>query len=446
MKVFPRNLKLLMQIGLVFLAMLACGLPNGVPEETPTVPPPPFPTATVTSRPTERPGPSPAPSATPEPEAVECPGVERAIALLVDPLLAEGIDPGLRQFRVDLCRDGYMALETRSAFSNPDQVRAHLAGLYAETEGQLAGAILIGDLPHAYQWVTLTSANPDIPSTGEEAISFQYYADLDGVFGRSPAYVSPGGHAYSYDLHTGNADWEIWIGVLPLHRGEYALSIEALNAYFMKNHAYRIGDYVIPRAFLQINEHFSASTMSEHNQILTAMRSGTYAWTPFSTEPTAMLFFDSPPGGLSVADGYANLPAGSADFTVGDAHGYWGGHGTLDVAWVESNSIRTVFFWSNGCSVGNLDFADNFLTSVVYSPTSLVLVAKGTTNNSGGMGTNSQGFFGHNIATAMAGGSSFGDAILSHVNVPLIHPWADSREFHFATVVIVGDPTLVLQP
>jgi hypothetical protein len=247
-------------------------------------------------------------------------------------------------------------------------------------------------------------------------------------------------------LHTGNVDWEIWIGVLPMYKGEHALSIEALNAYFIKNHAYRIGDYVIPRAFLHISEHFSASTMSEHNQILTAMRSGTYAWTPFSLDPTALLDFDSPPGGISVADGYANLSAGMADFTVGDAHGYWGAHGSLDIAWVESNPIRTVFFWSNGCSVGNLDFADNFLTSVAYSPTSLVLVAKGTTNNSGGMGTNSLGFFGHNIATAMAGGSSFGDAILSHVNVPLIHPWADSREFHFATVVVIGDPTLVLHP
>jgi hypothetical protein len=386
------------------------------------------------------------PSFTPEPETFECPGAERAVALLVDPMLGEGLDPRLHQFKVDLCRDGYKAIEIRLAFSNPDQVRAYLAGQYAESDGGLGGAILIGDLPHAYQWVTLTSANPDIPSAGEEAISFQYYADLDGVFDKSPGYVSPGGHTYSYDVHTGNVDWEIWISVLPLYKGDYDLSIEAINAYFTKNHAYRIGDYVIPRVFLQISEHFSASTMSEHTQILTAMRSGTYAWTPFSLEPTALLCFDSPPGGLSVEGGYANLLAGMADFTVGDAHGYWGGHGSLDIAWVESNPIRTVFFWSNGCSVGNLDFADNFLTSVAYSPTSLVLVAKGTTNNSGGMGTNSQGFFGHNIATAMTGGSSFGDAILSHVNVPLIHPWADSREFHFATVVVVGDPTLALQP
>ena len=51
---------------------------------------------------------------------------------------------------------------------------------------------------------------------------------------------------------------------------------------------------------------------------------------------------------------------------------------------------------------GDLDHADNFLTSTLYSPTSDVLIAKGTTNDSGGMGNNSNGFFGHNIATALA--------------------------------------------
>jgi hypothetical protein len=109
---------------------------------------------------------------------------------------------------------------------------------------------------------------------------------------------------------------------------------------------------------------------------------------------------------------------------------------------VENHPIRGVFFWSDGCAVGNLDFPENFLTSVLYSHLSLVLVAKGTTNNSGGLGTNGDGYYGHNIATAMTDGASLGDALLSHVNVPLITPWSDSREFHFATAIILGDPTL----
>jgi hypothetical protein len=61
------------------------------------------------------------------------------------------------------------------------------------------------------------------------------------------------------------------------------------------------------------------------------------------------------------------------------------------------------------------------------------------------MGNNLNGFFGHNVATALAAGEAFGDALLSHVNVPLIYPWSNDREFEFATAVIFGDPTLRLQ-
>jgi hypothetical protein len=62
------------------------------------------------------------------------------------------------------------------------------------------------------------------------------------------------------------------------------------------------------------------------------------------------------------------------------------------------------------------------------------------------MGTNSDGFFGHNIATALDAGASIGDAVVGHVNVPLVYPWDGSREFHFATPVLLGDPTLRLRP
>lgn len=172
------------------------------------------------------------------------------------------------------------------------------------------------------------------------------------------------------------------------------------------------------------------------------MQEGPYSWTPFSNASTARLYFDSPPGGLSVAQGYADLSAGLADFTDTDTHGNWFQSGQIDISWVESNPVQTVFFWSNGCSIGNLDYPINFMTSILYSPTSMVLVGKGTTNDSGGMGTNQNGFFGHNIATALESGTNFGQAVLSHVNVPLVWPWSDSQEFHFATPIFFGDPTL----
>jgi hypothetical protein len=369
----------------------------------------------------------------------------QTIALLIDPALVVAIRTGLDQFEKDLCADDYTVIERRADFAAPAQVRNYLATVYARPGADMVGTILIGDIPHAYQWVTLVSTNPSIPSTSEEVISFQYYADLDGVFGASAGYTSPGKHQYSFDTHTGNLDWEIWVGVLPVYKGDAARTADALGRFFAKDHAYRTSGSSIPRGFLEVAEHFTAKTAAQSTQLMNDLRTGQYAWTPFSSTAGARIYFDSPPASLSVAQGYADLAAGVADFTDIDAHGYWGASGQLTIAKVESTPVRTLFFWSNGCAIGDLDHLDNFLTSILYSPTSAVLVAKGTTNDSGGMGTNAHGYFGHNVATSLAAGKTLGQALLDHVNAGLIPPWSESREFQFATGVVLGDATLKLR-
>ncbi len=415
---------------------------------TPTVPAPiaipsiPLPVTLVPS-----PTASPIPSATPPNIPVEveaCRGGNRVIVLLLDPRLLNGIRAGLDQFSSDLCKDGYAVVQRLSNFNAPPDVRAYLAKLYAQTQKQLIGAMVIGNLPRAYQWVTLKSANPSIPSTSEEVISFQYYSDLNGTFDASPNYKVSAKHAYSFDLHSGDTNWEIWISHLPIYKGDVAKSIEAINRYFAKDHAYRAGPSRLPRAFLEVNEHYQSKSAAQDAQFLNEMRAGTFSWKPFSNAASAHLYFDTQTANLSLDRGYADFSAGVADFAVLDAHGYWGASGKLTIDWAETQPVRTTFFWSNGCAVGDLDHADNFLTSVLYSPTSQVLVAKGTTNDSGGMGNNTNGFFGANIASAMTQKMSFGQAILNHVNMSLINPWAESREFHFATAIILGDPTLRL--
>lgn len=366
----------------------------------------------------------------------------RSVAIIVKSSLLSSIRTGLSQFEADLCTGGYNTIEHTVADSDPSEVRTYLQGLHGEPGRNLVGVILIGNIHHAYQWVTFHSSNPSIPETSEEIISFQYYSDLDGTFDTSPTYTSPGGHEFSYDIHSGDVDWEIWVGVLPLYKADLEQTTDAVNRYFAKNHDFRTRQLIRPNVFMQINEFIQAATMEEHNIFLEQMRTGTYSWTPFSNDVDALLYFNSPPGGLSIDQGYNDMQAGVADFSVTDSHGFWGASGELTIESVETDPVQTLFFWSNGCAVGDLDQADNFLTSVLYSPTSEVLIAKGTTNNSGGMGNNSDGFFGHNIATALDAEEAYGDAIMGHINVPLIPPWSDNREFHFATAVILGDPTL----
>jgi hypothetical protein len=363
-----------------------------------------------------------------------------AVALIVDPGLAYAVRANLDRFEADLCADGYRVIERSLDFAAPPDVRAYLADLFARTNQTLEGAIFLGSVPFAYQSVQAESFDPNITPPAEEVISFQYYSDLDGEFSASPGYHSQGGHEYSFDQHTGETDWEIWTGMLPLYRGDQAQTVEALNRYFDKNHRYRAGQYSIPEAFLLIGEHYTAKTEGEQADMLIIIQSGPYAWTPLSNAPGARIYFNGPT--LSIKDGYADLSAGKADITVTETHGDYTMSGMVNIDWVESQPVRTVLFWTDGCSVGNLDHPDNFLTAIVYSPTSEVLVAKGSTNDSGGLGTNSEGFYGHNIAVRLVAGKNLGQAILGHVNVPLIAPWSESREFHFSMLILVGDPTL----
>lgn len=387
--------------------------------------------------------PSPTPAAA---ETQVCGGTGPALEIVVEPALAGAIRTSLQTFEQDLCAAGYQVGEAVRTFATPPDLRAYLSRRHQERGGRLEGAFLVGDHPRAYQWVTLHSANPSIPSSSEEAISYQYYADLDGSFAASSGYRSPSGKPYSYDVHEGEVDWEIWIAVLPRYKGDIGETTQALQRYFAKNHAYRRGSTTFPRALLQVSEHFTATTQRQHDTVLASLRDGTYSWTPWSSAPTARLYFDSPPGGLSVDQGYADLSAGVADFTVQDAHGSWQASGKLSISWVETRPVRTAFFWSNGCAVADLDRSSNVLTSILYSTTSTVVAAKGTTNNSGGLGNNRNGFFGHNIAVAMSRGDGLGRALVEHVDTPLVYPYSEDREFHFGTVVLLGDASLALRP
>ncbi|MBN1440158.1 MAG: hypothetical protein JW929_12185 [Anaerolineales bacterium] len=382
------------------------------------------------------------PAADPEPpaETILCDDQAAGVALLVDPSLAGAVRANLDRFESDLCADGYRVIERRMDFAAPPEVRAYLADLYQRSGQALEGAIFIGDAPLAYQSVQAASSIPEAQPPPQEVISFQYYSDLDGEFSASPGYRSPGGRTFSFNQHAGEVDWEIWTAILPIYHGNPALTAEAVNRYFEKNHRFRTGGYSLPESFLLITEHYTAKTAQEESDYLAGLRSGQYSWTPLSNAPGARLYFSGPT--LSVADGYEALSAGVADIAVTETHGDPARNGRIDVAWVESHPVRTALFWTDGCSVGNLDFPENFLTAAVYSPASEVLAAKGSTNDSGGLGTNREGYYGHNIAVRLAAGRNLGQAVLGHVNVPLIPPWSESREFHFSMLIIVGDPTL----
>ncbi|MGD0018483.1 MAG: hypothetical protein ABSD62_04445 [Candidatus Limnocylindrales bacterium] len=400
-------------------------------------------TPTVASlSPTGAPTPLAVPSATrgPMPDVVRCQDRPAGVALIVDPQLAPNLAADLQTFGDDLCADGYGVRIHSAVFGSPPELRTYLAQVLAETQGRLEGAILIGDFPHAYQFDQTHPDNPKTAPVRQEVLSLQYYSDLDGVFAASADYTYEGRHEYSYNQHTGDTDWEIWVGVLPYYRGDASLTIDAMHRYFRKNHAYRQGERDLPRGFLEINEQFSTTKASEEARVVALMRTGPYSWTPFSNGKNSHLYVGGVAG--TIADGYADLSAGVVDFAVMDTHGTATASGAIDIAWVESHPVRAYFFWSDACSIGDIEEPENFATSLVYSETSSVLVAKGNTRPGSGLGTNKNGFYGHNIATGLTSGWSLGRAVVEHVRVPLIDPWAKEREHLVSPFILIGDPTL----
>ena len=365
------------------------------------------------------------------------------VALIIDAMLSAHINSELSQFKTDLNNEGYTVVEKVVSNITPPEVREYLQELYIQTDEELEGAILIGNIPYAYKWYLTPGSNPE----EYEVISYQYYSDLDGIFETSAGYVSPGGKDYSFDVHSGNLEWEIWVGVLPYYKDNLTDTVSALKRYFKKNHEYRTCNYTLPEAFLHISEIYTAATVEEHNDLLYELEDGDNAWTPFSNASSARIYFKSPSQGLTVAQGYADLSAGLADFTNIHTHGTPSSNGQIDISWVENNPVKTAFFTTTGCSVGNLDYVDNFLTSILYSPTSMVVVAQGSTYTVPcNMPSNVEGFYGHNIAAALDSGKNFGQSFKTHINVPLFYPFNSIElgfwDYYYAPRIILGDPTL----
>lgn len=366
----------------------------------------------------------------------------RMVLVVVHPDLEQGIRTKLTRFENDLCAENYGVIEKVASFGTPHELRQYLIDTHKKFP-QTEGVIFIGDIPLPYQYVTLANANKKLTAYSQEVVSLQYYSDLDGIFSKSKGYSASNPKAYSWDEHTGETDWELWVGVLPI-ASDLKSSVSAINRYFDKNHIYRTTSIDADSDFVQISELYKATTATSYDYFIKELKEGLYAWTPFSNGVSSRLYIQGNGFGPSIEEAYEYISSHVVRMVVQDTHGNPWKAGELDFAWIEDNGLDAYFFWSNGCAIGNLTYETNILEKILYADKSRVVIAKGTTNDSGGLGTNEDGFFGHNVAQLLSDGENFGATLVKHVNKPLLNPWAQSREFHFATTIILGDPTLTL--
>ncbi len=379
---------------------------------------------------------------------------EGTIALVIDSGIYPEIAASVAQFEADLAGEAYAVIVKESGMSTPEEVRDYLRDTYATASPPLEGAILIGDIPKPrYRLFVPAKAGCNVADRGpEEYVSMQFYQDLDGVYSRS----DPGScdHAGCYDSHTGAVGSEIWVSVLPFLTDD-ATTIDRVNRYFARNHAYRIGADRPMKGFFLAGIGASIDTPQKYDDQVAFSTSSSYAWTPIASRGNVGVFLDNslgdPVSYPQAADGFETaLLSGDYDFAEISAHGSptvlgaQGGSIKINPAWVSGHRIRATFVWDLSCSNGDLDVDGNLLTAFVYSDGD-VLLAAGATGDSGGLGTNVNGFFRPNIGQALAAGETVGEAYLGHINAPYEGCNLYQREYFTAPTVFIGDLTLRLQ-
>lgn len=443
-KVFTRGEVLVLVASLLLQAGCAPDLASPEIPISPTETLAPTVTSTAPSTPTQ----SPTPTTRPSPTPFQCQEYQKTVVMLVEPFYLDPLEEALERYEKDLCQDQYRLMITPSNFETPEEIREYLRKLYFEdTQETLEGAILVGYIPYAYQKLTIDFiyADEGTPPRLQENISMQYYMDLDGEFLLSEEYEPVQGEEPLgepiFDIHRGDTDWEIWVGVLPPFHDDRAQTTAALLRYFDKNHAYRNGEIDLPKTYLYLNSR-DIQTEEVYEEMMEAFYHGSLNWTPLAREGDPLIYTNYPPKGLSEEDGYQVLTEGKADFTIIQAHGHQGAAGLATVPWVLENPIQTIFLWTYCCYVGDLDNPHVILNLILYDPQSLVLFAVGNSSDSGGLGTNLEGPFSTNIATDLAEGLSIGRAILNHVHVPMDEEFVFHPEVVLSPKVFYGDLTL----
>jgi len=117
----------------------------------------------------------------------------------------------------------------------------------------------------------------------------------------------------------GNVDWEIWIGVLPRYKGNFARTNSRYQPLLCPRiSGFRMRRLQRPNVFLQVNEHFHATTPAEHNRSDECVCVLDSLMDAFQQRSRRRTLFRQSAGGLTVDQGYTDLQKGVADFTVTD--------------------------------------------------------------------------------------------------------------------------------
>lgn len=173
------------------------------------------------------------------------PSCKRALSSLVLVILNSNLYPHIQssitQYQDDLTAQGYSVETVLWSGGSPHDLRSYLQSKLSE---ELAGAVLIGDLPVA--WFEHTPA--EFPCD-------LYLMDLDGTWED----YDTDGILDTHSAGSGDVSPEIWIGRLDPSRLTWGAQAGLLQNYFNKNHDYRTGALSLPdRALAFVDDDWSS--------------------------------------------------------------------------------------------------------------------------------------------------------------------------------------------
>jgi hypothetical protein len=174
------------------------------------------------------------------------------VAIVVNAAIYPDLVTELDQFSADLTTAGWAPRIDTTRSTNAPALRAYLQGIT-----NLAGAILVGDLPIAWYESDWGGGEP------EEFPCDLYFSDLDGTWTDSDA-------DGLYDDHSGNVAPEIWVGRLYAGTLTWDSETRLLRRYFAKNHLYRTGGLALPdRALSFVDDDWAGSGKSGLDSLYT---------------------------------------------------------------------------------------------------------------------------------------------------------------------------------
>ena len=207
------------------------------------------------------------------------------VDIIVNATIYDSIIPDLQVLKGDIESSGYVVQIDTATFENTIYGAIGLKN-HLKSIDDLAGAILIGDLP--VPWYQMFDEFYGLRQWYEEFPIDLFYMDLDGTWLDSlkyeGGYLVPGSDSI-FDTHYGDCGPEIWVSRLTTSTlgGE----IQLIKDYIDKSHRYRTGQLLLPdSALVYVDDDWEAWAVIWSNAVGLAYPNRTLVCHPETTNAT----------------------------------------------------------------------------------------------------------------------------------------------------------------